>query len=112
MKGSANVKKIHILDKITFLLVGLNIVSFLIEIAFYNMLYDGSLLYTIVSVNGFYIVFGIPLNFLIGIIINVISLAKKIKTHSKVKINIFIFIILILMIPVWKHFFWQALMGV
>ena len=105
-------KKIHTLDKFSILLLCLNAISFLIGIIFYNMLYDGSLLYTIVSVNGFYIVFGTPLNFVIGIIINIISLVKKIKGNNKIKINIFIFTIFVLMIPVWKHFFWQALMGV
>ncbi len=105
-------KKIHILDRISLLLFCLNAISFLIGIIFYNMLYDGSLLYTIVSVNGFYIVFGTPLNFLIGTIINIISLVKKIENRSKVTINIFIFMIFILMIPVWKHFLLQALMGV
>ena len=105
-------KKIHILDKISILLLCLNAISFLAGIIFYRMLYDGSLLYTVVSVNAFYVVFGIPLNLPAGIIINTVSLAKKIKGDKKIIINIIIFAVVILMIPVWKHFFWQALMSV
>lgn len=105
-------KKLNTIDKITVVIVTLNIISFLIGIIFYNMPWTDSLLYNVVILNAFFLVFVLPICIFTGIMLNIASLIVKIKSKYKFGVNILFFVLFIFMCFGWQHFFWQALMGV
>ena len=59
-----------------------------------------------------YAVFLIPIAIILGTILNVISIIKKLKTSKRYWTNIVYIIIFILTIPVWYKIWFGALMGV
>ncbi len=60
-----------------------------------------------------YAVFLIPIAIILGIILNIISSIKKIKTRNRCWINIAYILIFVLTIPIWYNKIWfVALMGV
>ena len=59
-----------------------------------------------------YAVFLIPIAIIVGTILNIISIIKKIKNSKKYRINIVYIIIFVLTIPIWYKIWFGALMGV
>ena len=59
-----------------------------------------------------YAVFLIPIAIILGTILNIISIIKKIKTSKKYRINIVYIFIFVLTIPIWYKIWFGALMGV
>ncbi len=105
-------KNVIIFDKLCVGITIFNVAASLIGIVFSGMLYDESLLYSIVSANGLYLIFAMPVLILACIILNIIAFVKKLKTKNSVSINIIVLIACVLLIPIWCHFLSQALLGV
>ena len=59
-----------------------------------------------------YAVFLIPIAIILGIILNIISIIKKLKSSKRYWINIVYIIIFVLTIPIWYKIWFVALMGV
>ena len=59
-----------------------------------------------------YAVFLIPIAIIVGTILNIISIIKKLKTSKKYWINIVYVVIFALTIPIWYKIWFGALMGV
>ena len=59
-----------------------------------------------------YAVFLIPIAIILGIILNIISIIKKLKTSKRYWINIVYIIIFVLTILIWYKIWFVALMGV
>ena len=59
-----------------------------------------------------YAVFLIPIAIILGTILNVISIIKKLKTSKRYWTNIVYIIIFVLTIPIWYKIWFGALMGV
>ena len=59
-----------------------------------------------------YAVFLIPIAIILGIILKIISIIKKLKTSKRYWINIVYIIIFVLTIPIWYKIWFVALMGV
>ena len=105
-------RKVFLIDKIGIVLSIYNIVSYLLLGLIPEMAYDGSVLYTILSLNVLNVVFLTPFIVLAMLVANLIAVIKKRKNNINRTVNIILIIIFILMIPVWKYFFWQAMMGI
>ena len=59
-----------------------------------------------------YAVFLMPIAIILGTILNIISIIKKLKTSKRYWINIVYIIIFVLTIPIWYKIWFVALMGV
>lgn len=92
-------KKLHILDKISLVIIILNIIS---SICF--AMPAGTILPTIFLVFIAYDVFLMWLSVLIGVVLNIISIFLKRKNLKNMWINILMLILFVLNMQLWMYF--------
>ncbi len=106
-------KKLSLVDKISLGIIIVNFISFLSTLIFKNTLYRiNNLFDMIVAVLMMHTIFGIIITAIIGLILNIVSIVKKIRKNVGVKFNIVLFVLYALNIPIWWQFFFDALMYV
>ena len=105
-------RKMFLIDKISIFFSIYNVVSYLLLGLIPEMTYDGSLLYSVLSLNVLNVVFMTPFIILAMLVTNLIVFIKKRKNNVNKAVNVILIVIFILMIPIWNRFFWQAMMGV
>ena len=93
-------KKLHILDKISLALIILNVISSISFFAPAGTVWSALLLGFI-----FYSLFLMWMSIPVGIVLNLISIAKKSKSIKSIWINILMLIIFVLNIPLYKYLF-------
>ena len=93
-------KKLHILDKISLALIILNVIS---AISF--LMPAGTVWSALFLGFIFYSIFLMWLSIPVGIVLNLISIAKKTKSIEFIWINILMLMIFILNIPLYKYLF-------
>ncbi len=114
-KGSVKMKKckMSLLDKFVVVLIILNFLGIANTAIFADKLYRITNIFDYIIAGLFmYTIFVIPIAIVVGIILNIISSIKKIKTGKKYWINIAYMLILVLTIPFWYEFWYLALMSV
>ena len=96
----SKMKKLHILDKISLALIILNVISSISFFAPAGTVWSALLLGFI-----FYSFFLMWISIPVGIVLNLISVAKKSKSIKSIWINILMLIIFVLNIPLYKYLF-------
>ena len=96
----SKMKKLHILDKISLALIILNVISSISFFAPAGTVWSALLLGFI-----FYSFFLMWMSIPVGIVLNLISVAKKSKSIKSIWINIMMLIIFVLNIPLYKYLF-------
>ena len=105
--------KWSILDIIVLIAIILNFLSIANTAIFADKLYRITNIFDYVIVGLFmYTIFIIPIAIVVGIVLNIISITKKVKTGNKYWVNIGYILILVLTIPFWYEFWYLALMSV
>ena len=100
LKGSAEMKKLHIFDKMSLALIILNVISSISFVMPAGTVWSALFLGLI-----FYSIFLMWLSIPVGMVLNLISIAKKSKCLKSIWINILMLMIFVLNIALYKYLF-------